>query len=98
MLPVRLDPALRAMVIATDPLPEPDEPETTSAQLTPLPAVHAHPCAAVTVRDGCPPFASIEIALGETSYVQLGGVGFGVGVGTGVGVGGGGVGSGDGVG
>ena len=86
------------MAIATDPLPEPDEPDTTSAQLTPLLAFHAHPCAEVTLIDRWPPFESTETAPGETSYVQLGGAGVGVGVGAGVGVGGGGVGSGDGAG
>jgi len=47
--------------------------------------------------DRCPPVESMEIASGETSYVQLG-AGVGVGVGTGVGGGAGGVGSGGGVG
>jgi hypothetical protein len=91
MVPVRADPALRSMLIATDPFPEPEEPETTSIQLTPRVAFHAHPGAEVTLMDLCPPVESMEIAVGETPYVQLG-------VGVGVGVGAGGVGSGGGVG
>jgi len=101
MLAVRADPELRPMLMVTEPLPEPAEPETTSIQFTALAAFQAQPCAEVTLMLRCPPVASIETSSGATPYVQgtgVGGEGGGGGGGTGGGVGGGGAGAGGGAG